>query len=436
MESLAGLAAWLTPGPLYNEITSPTLQTGWQILAGPFGLIAFVPLALLARPIAHWTGNKRLSIALLGLTWLVWTLNPTAAALFLACVALGAMWVLLLGALRRRGVLGPRGMIAATWIGLHVLILPFWLHPYPFNYGWEPGPIATLHALGLAYFLFRFIAWGVEWAKSPDQPIRLADSITWMLYPPIMRLGPVMRREEFFDRLERWTPRAMPNWRAVGRRAGWFLLGGVLYAVVQQNTPRVPAGSDDFFAHPEQYSTHVLFALFYLVPIRIYLILWLYNELAAVCGLLVGVPVDNNFDHLPYATSVRDFWRRWHITVGGWLRTYVYIPLGGNRGLRELNYVAVFGYCGIWHGASWSFLAWGLSQGAALSVQLWWDRLRTALGWGTEWRGRAWLVIAWLLTMHYQLATILMFADFDYLGLRVMRELIIRSSAWIGAALF
>jgi len=72
-------------------------------------------------------------------------------------------------------------------------------------------------------------------------------------------------------------------------------------------------------------------------------------------ALWIGIPVDNNFDWLPRATSVREFWRRWHITLGSWLRDTIYIPLGGNRGVVLLNYAAVFGFCAVWHGPSISF---------------------------------------------------------------------------------
>jgi alginate O-acetyltransferase complex protein AlgI len=136
--------------------------------------------------------------------------------------------------------------------------------------------------------------------------------------------------------------------------------------------------------------------------------------------------VDNNFDWLPRATSVRDFWRRWHITLGAWLREYLYIPLGGNRRHVYWNYLIVFGYCGIWHGPSWSFLAWGLSQAAALSVQRVWDRLTRRLGWPERPGGPVWIVLSWLVTMHFQLATVMVFVDFDHLGMRLFGELLHR----------
>lgn len=415
---------WLTPQPLYNEVISPTKLTGWQIAAGPFGLLFFIPWIPVARLIAR--KSRIAAIVLTGLLWTVFTISPLSAAYFLAYVTVGAMWVVTLGKLRRRNALSERGMIALTWIGLHLWALPAWLHADIFAYGWEwtpGGHLAVLHALGLAYFLFRFVGWGVDWAKNPQLPLRMSETIAWILYPPVMRLGPVMPREVFIERFEKWSPRTPIPWRDIGPHIGWFLLGGLFLAFVQKETPIPPADARDFFSAPSDYSTGALLRVFYLVPIRIYLLLWLYNELAAITSFAVGIRADNNFDKLPLATSVRDFWRRWHITVGAWLRKYIYIPMGGNRGFVEWHYVAVFGYCGIWHGASWSFLAWGVSQGVALAVQRWWDILRTKLGWSTDWKHPAWVAFCWLLTMHYQLATILMFTDFDFLGVRFFPEL-------------
>jgi len=263
----------------------------------------------------------------------------------------------------------------------------------------------------------------VELARNPNQPTRWVDTICWLLYPPCMRLGPVMLREQFLARLDGWDPRRSPAWRAAAKRFGLFLLGGVCLGLVGAQIPRVPAEGADFFADPSAYPTHALLRVFYLVPIHVYLLLWTYNELAATTALWIGLPVDNNFDWLPRAASVREFWRRWHITLGAWLRSYIYIPLGGNRRHVVLNYVAVFAYCGVWHGASWSFVAWGLSQAAALTVQRAWDRLREVEGWGRFLRGWWWVGLCWLLTMHYQMATIIVFVDFEHLGLQLFAEI-------------
>ena len=330
-----------TPAPLFNPITSDVLLSPTAVLAGPYGLIAFLPLVPVLLLLARW--NRRAALILVGLLWLLPTLQaPTTIALLVWVVA-AAGWVLALGALRRRGTLGRRAMIALVWLGLNALVIPLWWQAQP---AWYRGisPMAALHNVGFAYFLLRFVAWGVELANNPRLPQRLMDTVCWILYPPCMRLGPLLLREQFLERFDAWDPRRSSAWTTGARRLGLFILGGVALAVVGRQIPVAGSGVTDFYAAPQDYTTGQLLRVFYLVPIQIYLLLWTYNQLALGLSLWVGICVDDNFNRLPLATSVRDFWHRWHITVGTWLRSYIYIPLGGSRRNALLNPLLVFGY--------------------------------------------------------------------------------------------
>jgi D-alanyl-lipoteichoic acid acyltransferase DltB (MBOAT superfamily) len=111
------------------------------------------------------------------------------------------------------------------------------------------------------------------------------------------------------------------------------------------------------------------------------------------------------------------------VTVGAWLRQYVYIPLGGNRTSPWLTYSAVFLFCALWHGASWSFLAWGATQALALIVQRGWDLWRGQKTSEARSANPIGTLIAWFVTIGYQIITILIFLDFDYSGTRILPEL-------------
>lgn len=119
-----------------------------------------------------------------------------------------------------------------------------------------------------------------------------------------------------------------------------------------------------------------------------------YTDMAVGSALLFNIRLPINFNSPYKATSIQDFWRRWHITLSRFLRDYVYIPLGGNRvvGFRTYNNLVVtFIIGGVWHGAGWTFIFWGMLHGVALSVNRLWSRLGLKL-WG-------WL--AWLVTFNF-----------------------------------
>ena len=97
-----------------------------------------------------------------------------------------------------------------------------------------------------------------------------------------------------------------------------------------------------------------------------------YSDMAIGLGRVFGFHLKENFDH-PYAsTSIKEFWRRWHISLSTWLREYLYFPLGGNRKGRArawINRIIVFFLCGLWHGANWTFVVWGLCHGMLLLLE-------------------------------------------------------------------
>jgi len=97
-----------------------------------------------------------------------------------------------------------------------------------------------------------------------------------------------------------------------------------------------------------------------------------YSDMAIGLCRIFGFDIKENFNYPYYAKSIKDFWRRWHISLSSWFRDYLYIPLGGNRlgsSRTMLNLFIVFFLCGLWHGASWNFIAWGLFHGFLLSIE-------------------------------------------------------------------
>ena len=129
---------------------------------------------------------------------------------------------------------------------------------------------------------------------------------------------------------------------------------------------------DNVFANPDGHSSHDVLLGVYGYAIQIYADFSGYTDIAIGVALLLGFRFPTNFD-CPYrALSLRDFWKRWHITLSSWLRDYLYIPLGGNRGrnsetYRNLLITMVLG--GLWHGSTWNFVIWGMIHGVALMIE-------------------------------------------------------------------
>jgi alginate O-acetyltransferase complex protein AlgI len=147
----------------------------------------------------------------------------------------------------------------------------------------------------------------------------------------------------------------------------------------------------------------------YLFAVQIYCDFSGYSDIAIGAAQVMGFRLMRNFDHPYFSRSISEFWRRWHISLSTWFRDYVYLPLGGNRtnpGRRASNLMAVFLLSGLWHGASWTFVAWGALNGAYViashaSVNL---RERIVALSGLDRVPRVHAVIAGLMTFHLVLA--------------------------------
>ncbi len=130
---------------------------------------------------------------------------------------------------------------------------------------------------------------------------------------------------------------------------------------------------DNIYALPQE---HLFFSLAWLAnicyAIQIYFDFSGYSDMAIGLGHIMGFDFPENFNYPYIASSTRDIWRRWHMTLTGWLQSYVYIPLGGSRCSAtrcDINIFIVFALCGLWHGADWTFILWGVGNGLIIIVE-------------------------------------------------------------------
>jgi len=167
--------------------------------------------------------------------------------------------------------------------------------------------------------------------------------------------------------------------------------------------------ANEAFAAPEHYGSVGLLSATYAFAIQIYCDFSGYTDIALGSALLLGVRLPNNFDAPYLAVTLRDFWRRWHISLSTWLRDYLYIPLGGSRHgtarlVLALTATMVLG--GLWHGAGWNWVAWGLVHGVVLGL----ERLARS---GRERRSRVEAITRWMVTFHLVLLTWILFRATD-----------------------
>ena len=225
----------------------------------------------------------------------------------------------------------------------------------------------TLHIIlpvGISFYTFQSISYTVDVYRRKLVPER--DPLTFATFVaffPQLVAGPIVRAVDFLPQMK--TLRSLHE-IAFRPLLLLFLWGFVKKAVVSDNlAPYV----DAFFAQPAAFdvASHWLGVLLYAA--QIYCDFSGYSDMAIASAGLLGYRLILNFDHPYIATSPRDFWRRWHISLSTWLRDYLYVPLGGSRAgpVRvAVNLMLTMLLGGLWHGAAWTFVVWGALHGAAL----------------------------------------------------------------------
>ena len=232
--------------------------------------------------------------------------------------------------------------------------------------------LALILPVGISFFTFQTMSYSLDIYYRRLEPTRsLLDLSLFVGFFPQLVAGPIVRAKDFLPQLETRTPLAAIAFKPA---LLLFLSGFIKKAVISDNlAPTV----DAYFADPGAWSVGAAWIAVPGYAVQIYCDFSGYSDMAIACAALLGYRLCLNF-HGPYlASDIRDFWRRWHISLSTWLRDYLYIPLGGSRGgafatQRNLALTMLLG--GLWHGASWNFVLWGGLHGGALALQRGWDR--------------------------------------------------------------
>jgi alginate O-acetyltransferase complex protein AlgI len=244
-------------------------------------------------------------------------------------------------------------------------------------------PVTTHLPIGISFFTFHALSYLIDIHRERVRPqLNLTAFALYITMFPQLIAGPIIRYHDVSEQLT--THRStIPDFAAGVRR---FVLGLGKKVLIANTLAR---SADAIFGIPSHELTPSLaWAGAILYSLQIYFDFSAYSDMAIGLGRMFGLRFLENFDYPYVARSFTEFWRRWHISLSRWFRDYLYIPLGGNRGGRTrtyVNLVVVFFLCGLWHGASWTFVAWGLYHGFFLVLErstlgAWLTRLPPLLG--------------------------------------------------------
>jgi alginate O-acetyltransferase complex protein AlgI len=236
----------------------------------------------------------------------------------------------------------------------------------------HPPLLVILMPLGISFYVFQAIAYLIELDRREIAAAPLLDVATWLTFFPTVSSGPITRASEFLPQLSQ--PPVVDR-TDTGR--AYFLIARGLFKKLVMASFLATAITDKTFATPGRFNSLTLLMGVYAYAAQIYCDLSGYTDMAIGMAALLGFRLPENFDRPYQATSIQDFWSRWHMTLSRWLRDYLFAPFIGRPPQRRARVYAsllvVMLIAGLWHGAGWTFVAFGGVHGVAMV----WERRRT-----------------------------------------------------------
>jgi alginate O-acetyltransferase complex protein AlgI len=230
-----------------------------------------------------------------------------------------------------------------------------------------PKPLNIILPVAISFTAFEVISYLVDIYRRhiPHEPSFRRFALFMSFFPRLVA-GPIIRPADFLPQLDKPIRFSPDNLRLGGQ----MFLVGLLLKLVAADTLSILV--DDVFNNPLLYSTRTLWLAAVSYSGQIFCDFHGYSLMAIGLAIILSFRLPDNF-RMPYTSrSLTEFWRRWHISLSSWLRDYLYIPLGGGRNHRAhtlRNLLITMSLGGLWHGASWNFLLWGVLHGIVLSIE-------------------------------------------------------------------
>ena len=337
-------------------------------------LFIFLPLVLVVHAGLRFPRFQNIFLLIASLVFYAWG-EPVLVLLLVGSIAFNYLLGGLIGRTRERKT-GSKLLVAAALTG-NIGLLAFYKYVHFFldNLNglfrlWAVSPviIPPIHLpIGLSFFTFKAISYIIDTYRQ-DTPVcrnPLQVGLYISFFPQILA-GPIVRFKEMAPQLVRRALSLADFAKGMERMILGLGKKMILASAFGEK-------ADLIFAIPSAQLTPDLAWLgAILYTLEIYFDFSGYSDMAIGISKMLGFTIPENFNYPYAATSIREFWRRWHITLSHWFRDYLYLPLGGNRlspGRVYFNLLSVFFLCGLWHGASWNFIVWGLFHGAFLILE-------------------------------------------------------------------
>ncbi len=252
------------------------------------------------------------------------------------------------------------GLILVIGILFFYKYVNFFLGIFNGLFSLEINSISLLVPLGISYVTFSSVSYLVDIYRGDETPRNLIDTMLYLVFFPKISSGPIVLYKDFFAM--QWKKNTAEQWVSGINR---IIIGISKKVIVADYFCGVIEQMGNISSMDQE--TALLSILLY--GFQIYFDFSGYSDMAIGLGRLLGFPMKENFNFPYRSLSITEFWRRWHISLGTIFREYLYIPLGGNRRGKKktlLNLAIVFFLTGLWHGAGFNYILWGMIHGVAM----------------------------------------------------------------------
>ena len=334
-----------------------------MIFSSTLFLFVFLPIVLLAYFVMP-SKLKNLFLLLVSLIFYAWG-EVEFAYIMLSSIILNFIFAWLIHQYRENSF-SKLLLILVIALNLSALIYFKYLNFVLSSFGFDYDESITL-PLGISFYTFHALSYIIDVYRQKSEPQKnLINLGLYISNFPQLVAGPIVRYPEISKQLTERTMNTQDLYEGIKR----FILGLGKKALIANTLAQI---ADQVFAK-EDSSIGCGMAWLGIISysLQIYFDFSGYSDMAIGLGRMFGFHFPENFNYPYIAVSLRDFWRRWHISLSNWFRDYLYIPLGGNQsgGVRTFfNLFLIFFLCGLWHGANWTFVLWGMWHGVFIVIE-------------------------------------------------------------------